>query len=154
MEIETSPRLSRMFRTALFVAAAVLAALPVYILAVEILKGRGVRLGPGLAAGTTANALRYGLYGAAVAAVILLRVLRGMIVRKRPGDSPDRLAQKLLQASILTSALSEVPALLGVVLFLVAGFYRDFYILLIVSLFLMFMFFPRYRNWSEWAGEP
>jgi hypothetical protein len=153
MEIETTQKLSRMFRTALFVAAAVLAALPVYILAVEILKGRGVRLGPSLAAGT-ANALRYGLYGAAVAAVILLRVLRGMIIRKRPGDSPDRRAQKLLQASILTSVLSEVPALLGVVLFLVAGFYRDFYILLIVSLFLMFMFFPRYRNWSEWAGEP
>jgi hypothetical protein len=153
MEIETTPRLSRMFRSALFVAAAVLAALPVYILAVEILKGRGVRLGLSLAA-ATANALRYGLYGAAVVAVILLRVLRGMIIRKRPGDSPDRLAQKLLQASILTSVLSEVPALLGVVLFLVAGFYRDFYILLIVSLFLMFMFFPRYRNWSEWAGGP
>jgi hypothetical protein len=153
MEIEATPKLGRMFRLALLVAAAVLAALPVYILVVEILKRQGGRLGPSLAAGTV-NALRYGMYGVAVVAVILLRVLRGMIIRKSPGDSPDRMARKLLLASILTSVLSEVPALLGMVLYLVAGFYRDFYILLIVSLFLMFMFFPRYRNWSEWAGEP
>ena len=150
----TSPeKLSRMFRTALFVAGAVLVALPLYVLAVEILKRSGARLGLELPAEALAP-FRYALYGAAVVAVILLRVLRGVILRKNPDDSPDRLAHKLLQASILTSALSEVPALLGVVLYLAAGFYRDFYILLIVSLFLMFMFFPRYRNWADWAGEP
>jgi hypothetical protein len=153
MDHRNSEQLNRMFRTALFVAGAVLAALPVYILVVEILKRRGARLGLGLETGTLLT-LRYALYGAAVAAVILLRVLRGMILRKAPEDSPDRLAHKLLQASILTSALSEVPALLGVILFLLTGFTRDFYILLVVSLFLMFMFFPRFRNWSDWAGEP
>jgi len=152
MDHRNPQQLSRMFRTALFVAGAVLAALPLYLLAVEILRRQGVRLGLELERGTI-TILRYALYGAAIATVIFLRVLRGMILRKKPGDSPDRLAHKLLQASILTSALSEVPALLGVILFLVAGFTRDFYILLIVSLFLMFMFFPRYRNWSDWAGE-
>jgi len=153
MDIERSQSLSRMYRLALYVALAVLVALPVYVLIVEILKGRGIRLGPGLPA-ATAHALRLGLYGVAVAAVLLLRLLRGMIIRKKPDESPDRLAQKLLQASILTSALSEVPAVLGLVLYLAVGFYRDFYILLIVSLFLMFMFFPRYRDWTSWAGEP
>jgi len=153
MDKASPEKLSRMFRTALWVAGAVLAALPLYILVVEVLKRSGVRLGLGLGPGAL-QAWRYALYGAAIAAVILLRVMRGMILRKRPDDSPDRLAHKLLQASIFTSALSEVPALLGVILFLAAGFTRDFYILLIVSLFLMFMFFPRYRNWAQWVQEP
>ena len=153
MDNVSPEKLSRMFRTALFVAGAVLVALPLYILAVEILKRSGARLGLELPAGTL-QPFRLALYGAAVAAVILLRVLRGVILRKSPSDSPDRLAHKLLQASLLTSVLSEVPALLGVVLYLAAGFYRDFYILLIVSLFLMFMFFPRYRNWTDWVSEP
>jgi hypothetical protein len=59
----------------------------------------------------------------------------------------------MLQASVLTSALAEVPALFGLVLFLMSGLNVDFYVLTFVSLVLMFMFFPRYAGWVEWIGN-
>ncbi|MBN2198513.1 MAG: hypothetical protein JW747_01550 [Candidatus Aminicenantes bacterium] len=139
-------------RVAAIVAAAALAALLMTLLAVEWvfagLRGTAVFFRP---EGTVA--LRYGFYGAAVAAVVLLRVLRGVILRKRPGEDETALGRKLFLASLLTTTLSEVPAVLGLVLFFAAGLKRDFFILTAVSLVLMFMFFPRLGQWREWLGR-
>jgi hypothetical protein len=45
-------------------------------------------------------------------------------------------------------ALAEVPAVLGLTLFLLGGYNRDFYYLLLVSLVLAFMYFPRASVWE------
>jgi uncharacterized membrane protein YbhN (UPF0104 family) len=39
---------------------------------------------------------------------------------------------------------------LGLVLFFLSGRAQDFYVLLIVSVILFVMYFPRYVNWEEW----
>jgi hypothetical protein len=143
--------LAAQHRIAAIVAAAVLAGLPIYVLAVELFfsgaRGRTYLLRP-----EKAVLMRYILYGTAAAAVVLMRALRGMILRKRPGEDEASAGRKLLLASILTTALSEVPALLGLFLCLAAGLKTDFYILTGVSAVLMFMFFPRLANWREWAA--
>jgi len=142
-----------MHRVGAIVAGAALASLLIALLAVELIfaggRGTAVILRP-----ETAVSLRYILYGAAVAAVVLLRALRGVILRKRPGEDEAALGRKLLQASILTTALGEVPAVLGMVLFFLMGLKRDFYILAAVSLVLMFMFFPRLGQWRDWTAGP
>ncbi|MCK7583580.1 MAG: hypothetical protein MZV65_54010 [Chromatiales bacterium] len=46
--------------------------------------------------------------------------------------------------------LGEVPAIVGLALFLVSGQALDFYKLLFVSLFLTFLNFPRAGAWEEW----
>lgn len=138
-------------RIAAIVAAAALASLPVYVLAVEVFLSGG--RGPaGFLRPERAVLLRYILYGTAAAAVVLMRALRGLILKKRPGEEEVSAGRKLLQATILTTALCEVPALLGLVLCLAAGLKTDFYILTGVSAVLMFMYFPRLANWREWAA--
>jgi len=49
--------------------------------------------------------------------------------------------------------MSELPALLGLFLFLLAGLNRDFYVLLIISVAVLFIFFPRRRAWEEWLAS-
>ncbi len=140
-------------RTAAILAAAALASLLLYVLVVELILRKGLR--PDIALQPDSAALmRYALYGAAVLTVVLIRVLRGLILRKRPGEDAAVLGRRLLRASVLTATLSEAPALLGLVLFLTAGLNRDFYILTAVSLVLMFMFFPRLSHWREWVAGP
>lgn len=150
---EDRPGLARPFRTAMIIAAAVLASLLIYVLAAELfLRGK---VAPFLSLQPEQfPALRIALYGAAVAAVVALRLARGLVLRKKPGEEPSALGRKLLLASVLTSALAEVPALLGLVLFLAAGLNRDLYILTAVSVVLMFMYFPRLGQWREWVAGP
>lgn len=97
--------------------------------------------------------LRYIFYGAGVATIILIRWLRGVLLRKSSQDSEEVLLNRIFRSFIISFALSEVPALLGLALFLLGGLIKDFYILTVVSFVLMFMFFPRYPHWRDWAQE-
>ena len=94
--------------------------------------------------------LRYVLYALSVGTVIILRILRGMLLRTSPSDTRQTLIPKLQRTSIITMAMSEGPAIFGLVLFLLVGSDRDFYILFFVSLVLIFMYFPRLKNWEAW----
>jgi len=47
-----------------------------------------------------------------------------------------------------------VPAILGLVLFMLFGLRGDFYVLLALSLALEAFFFPRLDGWRAWAAEP
>ncbi|MCX6565278.1 MAG: hypothetical protein NTW38_02455, partial [Candidatus Aminicenantes bacterium] len=55
----------------------------------------------------------------------------------------------LFGTALIDLVLAEIPAILGLVLFLIAGYNWDFYILLFVSLFLLFMYLPRLKNWED-----
>jgi len=144
--------LKKAAKTAVVLASSMLAVLFIYLVAVEIIRARMAPFS-GLVEIKNTMFLRYGFYGIAVFQVILIRVLRGFLLRKTLSSEKTNLADDLFKTSILILALSEIPAVLGLVLFLLAGLNRDFYILLFVSLFLMFMYFPRYNNWKTWINE-
>ncbi len=144
--------LKKAAKTAVVLASSMLAVLFIYLAAVEIIRARMAPFS-GLVEIKNTMFLRYGFYGIAVFQVILIRVLRGFLLRKTLSSEKTNLADDLFKTSILILALSEIPAILGLVLFLLAGLNRDFYILLFVSLFLMFMYFPRYNNWKTWINE-
>jgi F0F1-type ATP synthase membrane subunit c/vacuolar-type H+-ATPase subunit K len=63
-----------------------------------------------------------------------------------------RSAQQLMVAAIVTFALSEAVAILGLVLFLLAGQTLDFYTFMFLSLFYFWFFFPRYQDWEDHLG--
>ena len=46
-----------------------------------------------------------------------------------------------------------MPAIIGLVLFFLGGLYKDFYVLLFVSLVLIFMYFPRLKNWEAYLAD-
>jgi hypothetical protein len=70
-----------------------------------------------------------------------------------PEESAHQLIARLGRATVMTAALGELPALFGFFLFFLTGFSRDFFILMFVSLFLEFMYFPRLKVWQDAVRE-
>ena len=139
----------RAHRSVLAVAITILSSLLVFLALGEIIRAR-FKPFVGFLAGDNPQTLRYIVYALAVVVVILIRFLRQALLRRSPEDSRLTLLHRLSRASLITLVLGEVPALLGLMLFLVRGLNRDFYALIFVSLILIFMYFPRLASWNEW----
>ena len=140
--------MKRKFQTAWAVHLAMMGGLLIYVLLIEIASGRFFELPP-LQPTEGALNIRYLIYGAAILVVLVLRWVRPVFVRKTP-VSEGEAAGKLLAQTLFTASLCEIPVLLGVVLYVLLGYKPDFYFLLIVSLILFFMYFPRLPRWQEW----
>jgi len=62
---------------------------------------------------------------------------------------PTRSGDNLSLTAIITFALCESVAVLGLVLFLLAGNSMDFYIFMVISLGFFTLFFPKYDQWEQ-----
>ena len=62
---------------------------------------------------------------------------------------PARSVDNLPQAAIITFALCESVAVLGLVLFLLGGNSLDFYVFMLISLGFFYLFFPKYDQWEQ-----
>ncbi len=142
--------LRRSHRTVSVIGIAIIASLFVLLVVVEVLRAKA---GPfrGFVSLPAIATLRYIFYGLAVIEVVATRLLQGILLRRSPGDDVKGTALKLVRTAVVTLSLSEVPALLGLVLFLLGGLNKDFYALLGVSLVLIFMYFPRLGSWEDWV---
>lgn len=133
-------------------SGAVTATLLVYLIIFEVLRSTRTAYG-GIVPVVQRQLLRYVLYAAAVVSILLIRWLSRTLVKGPPGEPSSIFIQRLVRASIVVSMLSEMPAILGFVNFLLTGSSWDFYFLLFVSLFLEFMYFPRLQVWEAAARE-
>ena len=93
-------------------------------------------------AGKVSNSLRYVFFGTTVLVVLALRQLPRLLGPKA-GESEEANSIRRLRASILTSTLCEIPAVLGVALVLLTGSRRDFLYLTGLSLLFFLLYFPR-----------
>lgn len=136
------------FRPAATVSAAVVASLVLYLVLVEVLRAvyKPFR---GFASLGDVQTVRYAVFGAAIVVVILIRLLRPRLLRPVPGADERTALVRLQRAAVLTMVLAEVPAILGLGHFLITGLNVDFYVLLVASLVLVFMYFPRKAAWEE-----
>jgi cytochrome b561 len=100
------------------------------------------------AAGTLSNNVRYVFFGIAVLVVLALRRLPRLLGPKK--DEPEEVnSARRLRASILTSALCEVPAVLGLAMVFLTGSQRDFLYLTGISIVFFLIYFPRESMWEE-----
>ena len=131
---------------AVWIHTAMMASLPVYLLLVLVALPRmsGFSQAGSLIDFTS---LRFIFYGAALVIVLLIRRIHTRFMPKPEVPREERSARKF-QISVLSSALCEVPAILGLTLVLVAGWRRDFYFLLMLSLALFVIYFPRRSFWG------
>jgi F0F1-type ATP synthase membrane subunit c/vacuolar-type H+-ATPase subunit K len=137
------------YRVTTFVAVAMISALVVYAALVTIIQFQHqpfVGFAP-----ERLGQLREGFFLAILFVLVGVRMSRKSVLKKGTGDSPKTLVNKLRTATIVTFALCEVPAILGLVLFLLGGSAKDFYSLALVSLAFMVLYFPRYRHWETWV---
>jgi hypothetical protein len=110
--------------------------------------------GEGFAGGLQPPGLRVALWAVAVFEAGLIGIVRrALLARSRAGGESAQ-ARQLVRAAVVTSALAEVPAILGLVLFMLSGLRGDFYALLALSIALQALYFPRLDGWREWAAEP
>jgi len=143
----------RVFRTTTFICAAIVASLFVYAAIVEIQKSR-LGFFAGLAPPSQAHTLMFVFYGLAIVSVVLARASNRSILKGRETDPPRERILRLSRASVITAVLAEIPALLGLVLFLLTGSSRDFYFLWFGSLAMEFIFFPRSKTWQDLLSVP
>ena len=133
-----------------FIGLAMIAAVFVYAGVVELIKWQlapfagFAKLDP-----RTVGLLKYAFLALAAAQFGIIKVL--------PKILPTRSADNLTQAAVITFALCEAVAIIGLVLFLLAGNSMDFYIFMMISLGFFYLFFPKYEQWEQRvnaAGPP
>ena len=140
--------LNKVFKQTLFVFSSVIVNLFILGMIGEAIR---FRLKPftGLTRVENPVMLRYFFYAAGIVVIILLRALQKPLAGRTEGKPPQEVFRRLSRASLITAVLCEGPGLFGFILFLLTGLHRDFIILLVISLFLSFMYFPRKRAWAE-----
>jgi F0F1-type ATP synthase membrane subunit c/vacuolar-type H+-ATPase subunit K len=141
--------LKKAYRTSAIVCAGMIASLFIYAIVVEVINAQHRPF----ASFPEIQMLRYIFYGLALLQIAVMRLLQRLLLKKTPSGDLQVLAARLSTSAIVISALCETPAIYGLVLFLLAGLYKDFYFLLAYSLGLLLFNFPRYSRWEEWAGR-
>jgi len=125
-----------------FIGLAMIAAVFVYAGVVELIKWQlapfagFAKLDP-----RTVGLLKYAFLALAAAQFGIIKVVQKIL--------PTRSADNLSQAAVITFALCEAVAVLGLVLFLLAGNSLDFYIFMMISLGFFYLFFPKYEHWEQ-----
>ena len=142
-------KLEKTYRTNKIIGYALAGALLLYAVIVEILRFKEIN--PNLLNSAVLEKLRFIFVFLSFAAYFIINFVNQKVLVKKTADTPEKLLQKLTLANIISLVLCELPALFGLVLFLGSGNPRDFYLLLIFSVLLLYVFFPRYSFWSNWS---
>lgn len=129
-----------------FMGLAMIASVFVYAGVVELIKWQWAPFtGFGELPSSTTEVLSYIFLALAAAQYGAIKAVQRLI--------PARSVDHLPQAAIITLALCESVALLGLVLFLLTGRTSDFYIFMLISLGFFYWFYPRYDQWEKLVNE-
>jgi hypothetical protein len=131
-----------------FITFSMMVSLVVYVVVVEIIRlGDRAPIAPGVL-----QVVRLASFAAGLAVFVAARVARRAMLRKTPTDPLEVLLARLTRVSVVTAALSEAPAVLGLALFFVGGRRTDFYVMAVLSVVMFAMYFPRMSVWKDWLG--
>jgi len=138
-------QLKMRYLTANFIGLAMIGSVFLYAVVVEVLK-RFLAPFTGYANLTPdqVQTLKYAFVALALANFFLIKYIPKML--------GSRSVEQLLTTTIITLALCESVAVLGLVLFLLAGNAMDFYLFMFLSLFYFWFFFPKYQDWEDRLG--
>ncbi|MCU0587320.1 MAG: hypothetical protein MUF52_04105 [Syntrophobacteraceae bacterium] len=146
--MDTSNAMAGSYRQAKLVAWAMMGTVVIHAAIVEILLIQGVSVS-GVDPEAVAPYKDYFILGG-VLAFVIIRAVRTSILRQAPGDSVATLLGRLRTANIAVYAIAEIPAILGLVLFILTGDRKDFYILGTFSILAMVLYYPKLNHWEVW----
>ncbi|MCX5791360.1 MAG: hypothetical protein NTY45_03955 [Elusimicrobia bacterium] len=136
--------LTKRYLTAAAAAGGIIAAIVFYTLIVEFLKHRGYT--PPLVP-PAAYVLKFALYLTGASALAALKLAGRAEAVKKP--TPGETILLLTRLALLRAAVCELPAVSGLILFILTGYYWDFYLLAAFALVLELANFPRPGAWEE-----
>ncbi|OGS11486.1 MAG: hypothetical protein A3J70_04290 [Elusimicrobia bacterium RIFCSPHIGHO2_02_FULL_61_10] len=137
-------RLKKAWLAAAIAAAGIIAGIVFYTVVVEVLRGMGYK--PPLQP-PAADAAKYALYCIGVSALAVLKMAEIKLGGKK--ESPEATVKALTTLAIVRAALCELPAIAGLLIFLLTGKRLDFYLLVVFSVGLEIYNFPRLAQWEE-----
>lgn len=136
--------LKKAYTTAAIVSGAIITAIVFYAAVVEVLAHMGHK--PPLVP-PAAHAVKYALYIVAVSVLLFLKIIGARF--SGGSASPGEALKSLRTLAIAKAAACEVPAVCGLMLFILTGGRADFYMLTIFSVGLEIYHFPRLQRWEE-----
>lgn len=154
-------KLRAAYRVAVIIGLAMMASLLVYTVIVGVFEKDG--RGPALS-DRALEMMKFALVAISVVLFFLIRFLNARILtaggerggrrdaRQLPDVAPADI-QRLTTAAVVTYALCEAPAILGLVLFFLGGQASDFHLFLLISLFYFAVHFPKFSQWEEWHRQ-
>lgn len=148
--MDDDQELKTAYKTSAAVYAAFMLSLVPYVIVFMVLKTRFSGF-PLMEEGIEFPWLRYAFFALGLLQVFLIKFIRETLTTRVMRVDRKILSLHLQKMSLISAALCEIPALLGLVLFLLNGNAGDFYVLLIISVVLFVMYFPRWNNWEEWV---
>ena len=148
-----STDLETAYRNAAIICGAMAASTVLYALVVAVIS---VFQAPfeGFAPGAQPLILRSALWTTALVEAGSIGLVRRALLARSRSEGAAEQARRLITTAVVVAALAEVPAILGLVLFMLRGLCGDFYALFALSLALQAIYFPRLDGWREWAAEP
>ncbi len=142
--------LRKEFRSMVFFCYAMLGSLAVFPLVMELFRRFG-DVAPVLKG--EYPQMREIFFGMALVALFVIRFLNKSMLQKNPQENVTALVKKLRTTQIVTYALSEIPAVLGLVLFFLHGFSKEIYAFFAFSLVMMVLYFPKFEHWVVWLRK-
>jgi len=134
------------YLTVNFIGLAMIASVFVYAGIVEFIKWRWAPFSGFLQlAAPQAAIVRYIFLAFAAGQYGVIRLVQKIVGARSVDHLP--------QAAIITLALCESVAILGLMLFFAAGQALDFYMFMVVSLGFFYLFFPKYDDWEKRVGS-
>ena len=147
------------YRKAVFIWIDMVFSIFVYAFVVEIMKMNSAVL-------RTTSPLQEGgmpvflLFGFAIMTFFFIKYIHNQILSNKLSrnpagskSSPSAKIAKLLKASLVSDAICESVAILGLILFVISKNPFDFYVFLVLSLIYFAFSFPRYAQWEEWIQD-
>ena len=138
------PLLKKKYLAAAAVCAGIITGIVLYTVVVEMLRHAG-RVPP--VSGPASFILKYFFYILGASAIVALKAVLPRLDVKKP--TQEETAGLLMLLAILRAAVCELPAVSGLILFILTGYYRDFYLLALFSIALEIFYFPRLGAWEE-----
>lgn len=159
MAPDKTAEVQKAHRVTTIIGFGMMASLGMYTVVVEIMKRQAPDAGTAVAPDIFAI-IRYVFLGLTVAVLIGTQAIKKMVLSTEknvpqttvPGaHAPD--IQRLVTASVVTYAMCEVPAIFGLVMFMIGRSSFDFYLFMLISVLCFSFSFPKFSAWEEWMQE-
>ena len=121
------------YRNAAIICGAMAASTVLYALVVAVISAFQAPFG-GFDPGAQPSILRSALWTMALVEAGLIGFVRRALLARSRSEGAAAQARRLITTAVVTAALAEVPAILGLVLFMLWGLSGDFYALFALSL--------------------
>jgi hypothetical protein len=145
--MEPQGELKRAYERSVSLSWAMIAALVLCPLTVEVVRMNNASFS-GFAPHIAGQSKDF-IYGMAILLPLCIRTIRKAILKRGRSSDQATLARRLGVADAITMLVAIMPAILGLLLFLLGGFYKEFYISVGYSVLVIAAYFPRYYQWER-----